>query len=128
MCAAGRGRGQAYFRVSYASLLSGRTNCAFGFLCLTKPSLLALHGSIAPCPGVHAGAFLRFMGIILQYLSRCASRSFGSTPAGRANPPCAGRLPLLFRYIHAIFPSKSVLKSAYIEVFSTTPFTKKYVT
>lgn len=35
-----------------------------------------------------------------------------------------GRLPLLFRYIHAIFPSESVLKSAYIEVFSTTPETK----
>ena len=35
-----------------------------GFLCLTKPSLLALHGSIAPCPGVHAGAFLCFVGII----------------------------------------------------------------
>ena len=35
-----------------------------GFLCLTKPSLLAIHGSIAPCPGVLAGAFLCFMGII----------------------------------------------------------------
>jgi len=29
-----------------------------GFLLLTKPSLLALRGSIAPCPGVPAGAFL----------------------------------------------------------------------
>ena len=60
-CAADRGRAQAYFRVSYASLLSGCTNCVFGFLCLTKPSLLALHGSIAPCPGVHAVAFLYFV-------------------------------------------------------------------
>ena len=33
-CAADRGRAQAYFRVSYASLLSGCTNCVFGFLCL----------------------------------------------------------------------------------------------
>ena len=99
-----------------------------GFLCLTKPSKRAVHGAVSPCPDVHAGAFLRFMGIILQYLSRYASRSFGSTSAERANPSCAGRFPLLFRYIHAIFPSESVLKSAYIEVFSTTPFTKKYVT
>ena len=38
--------------------------------------------------------------------------------------PCAGHLPLHFRYIHAVFPSESVLKSAYIEVFSTTPVTK----
>ena len=59
----------------------------------------AVHGAFSPCPGVHAGAFLRFMGIILQYLSRCASHSFGSTSAGRANSPCAGRLPLLFRYL-----------------------------
>ena len=50
-----------HFRVSYASLLSGCTNCDFGFLCLTKPSLLAIHGSIAPCPGFHAGAFLCFV-------------------------------------------------------------------
>ena len=45
---------------------------------MTKPSKRAVHGAVSPCPGVHAGAFLRFMGIILQYLSRCASRSFGS--------------------------------------------------
>ena len=35
-----------------------------GFLCLTKPSLLAFHGSIAPCPAVHGWAFLCFVGII----------------------------------------------------------------
>lgn len=33
-CTADRGRAQTYFRVSYASLLSGCTNCDFGFLCL----------------------------------------------------------------------------------------------
>ena len=57
-----------------------------GFLCLTKPSKRAVHGAVSPCPGVHAGAFLRFMGIILQYLSRCANRSFGSTSAGGKFP------------------------------------------
>ena len=35
--------------------------CLKNFLNLTKPSLLALHGSIAPCPGVHAGTFLIFI-------------------------------------------------------------------
>ena len=60
--------------------------CFLGFLCLTKPSKRAVHGAVSPCPGVHAGAFLRFMGIILQYLSRCASRSFGSTSAGGKFP------------------------------------------
>ena len=45
---------------------------------MTKPSKRAVHGAFSPCPGIHAGAFLRFMGIILQYLSRCASRSFRS--------------------------------------------------
>ena len=54
---------------------------SIGLLCPTKPSKRAVHGAVSPCPGVHAGAFLRFMGIILQYLSRCASRSFGSTSA-----------------------------------------------
>ena len=60
--------------------------CFLGLLCPTKPSKRAVHGAVSPCPGVHAGAFLRFMGIILQYLSRCASRSFGSTSAGGKFP------------------------------------------
>ena len=59
---------------------------SIGLLCPTKPSKRAVHGAVSPCPGVHAGAFLRFMGIILQYLSRCASRSFGSTSAGGKFP------------------------------------------
>lgn len=70
-----------------------------GFLCPTKPSKRAVHGAFSPCPGVHAGAFLRFMGIILQYLSRCASRSFRSTSAGRANP----HVSVAFSYSFAIF-------------------------
>ena len=78
--------------------------CLIVFLCQTKPSLLALHGSIAPCPGVHAGAFLRFMGIILQYLSRCASRSFGSPSAGRANPHAPVAFPQNTKYITNKFP------------------------
>ena len=48
-----------------------------GFLCLTKPSILAIHGSISPCPGFHAGAFLCFMCIILQSLSSFAIRFRG---------------------------------------------------
>ena len=62
---------------------------SIGLLCPTKPSKpskRAVHGAVSPCPDVHAGAFLRFMGIILQYLSRCASRSFGSTSAGGKFP------------------------------------------
>ena len=35
-----------------------------GFLCLTKPSKRAVHGAVSPHPCVHAGVFLRFMGII----------------------------------------------------------------
>ena len=52
-----------------------------GFLCLTKSSKRAVHGAVSPCPGVHAGAFLRFMCIILQYLSHCAIRLRDSTCA-----------------------------------------------
>ena len=85
-CAAGRGRAQAYFRVSYASLLSGCTNCDFGFLCLTKPSLLAIHGSIAPCRGI---SVLR--STILQPLSSFAMRSCGSMPVPS---PCPRRTSL----------------------------------
>ncbi len=54
-------------------------------------------------PGVHAGAFLRFMGIILQYLSRCASRSFGSTSAG-ANSRAPVAFPQNTKYITNKFP------------------------
>ena len=61
--------------VRYATQLRGCTNCAQGFLNSTKPSKLAIHGSISPCPGFHAGAFLCFMCIILQYLSGFAIRS-----------------------------------------------------
>ena len=75
-----------------------------GFLCLTKPSKRAFHGAVSPCPGVHAGAFLRFMGIILQYLSRCASRSFGSPSAGRANPNAPVAFPQNTKYITNKFP------------------------
>ena len=85
-CAADRGRAQAYFRVSYASLLSGCTNCVFGFLCLTKPSLLAIHGSIAPCRGI---SVLR--STILQPLSSFAMRSCGSMPVPS---PCPRRTSL----------------------------------
>ena len=35
-----------------------------GFLCLTKPSKRAVRGAFSPHPCVHAGVFLRFMGII----------------------------------------------------------------
>ena len=40
---------------------------SIGLLCPTKPSKpskRAVHGAVSPCPDVHAGAFLRFMGII----------------------------------------------------------------
>ena len=56
-----------------------------GFLCLTKPSLLAIHGSIAPCPGVLAGAFLCFVGIIStvsRQLRYSPSRSCVCLPPG----------------------------------------------
>lgn len=77
---------------------------SIGLLCPTKPSKRAVHGAVSPCPGVHAGAFLRFMGIILQYLSRCASRSFGSTSAGRANPHAPVAFPQNTKYITNKFP------------------------
>ena len=35
-----------------------------GFLCLTKPSKRAVRGAFSPHPCVHAGAFLRLVGII----------------------------------------------------------------
>ena len=70
--------------VRYATQLRGCTNCAQGFLNSTKPSKLAIHGSISPCPGVHAGPFLYCMGIIQQYLG-----SFAIRPP---EPVCACRL------------------------------------
>lgn len=84
------GRAQAYFRVSYASLLSGCTNCDFGFLCTTKPSLLAIHGSIAPCPGFHAGAFLCF---VAQFYSLKAT-SLCALAEVCLCPPCPRRTSL----------------------------------
>ena len=55
------------------------------FLCLTKPSLLAIHGSIAPCPAVHGWAFLCFVGIIStvsKQLRYSPSRAFVCLPSG----------------------------------------------
>ena len=84
-------------------------------LCLTKPSILAIHGSIAPCPGFHAGAFLVLLGIIQQYLSSsairsrkraCTSRSHGMKPLtlwqkkkkfdDKAPPLCYNQLKALY--------------------------------
>ena len=49
--------------------------CLIGFYRRTKPSKLVIHGSISPCLGVHASAFLCSMCIIRQYLSSFAMRS-----------------------------------------------------
>ena len=59
---------------------------------MTKPSLLAFHGSIAPCPGIHAVAFLCYehnptVSKPLRYSHRCEQCS---SPAGTC------RKPLLF--------------------------------
>jgi len=45
---------------------------------MTKTSKLAIHGSISPCLGFHASAFLCIMRIIRQYLSRFAIRGLRS--------------------------------------------------
>ena len=51
----------------------------FSMLDETVETRLPWRGSPRPC--VHAGAFLRLVGIILQYLSHFAMRSGGSTCA-----------------------------------------------
>ena len=52
--------------------------CLIGFHRRTKLSKLAIHGSISPCLGVHASAFLCIMRIIRQYLSHFAIRGHRS--------------------------------------------------
>ena len=59
------------------------------FLYMTKPSLLAFHGSIAPCPGIHAVAFLCYehnptVSKPLRY-SHCWEQC--SSPAGTCRKP-----------------------------------------
>ena len=52
--------------------------CLVGFHRRTKTSKLAIHGSISPCLGVHASAFLCIMSIIQQYLSSFVIRGHRS--------------------------------------------------
>ena len=64
--------------------------CLKNFLNLTKPSLLALHGSIAPCPGVHAGTFLIFIwhnSTVSRQLRYSLSRHLPCATTRNANSP-----------------------------------------
>ena len=70
--------------VRYATQLRGCTNCAQGFLNSTKPSKLAFHGSISPCPGVHAGTFLIFIwhnSTVSRQLRYALSQEYVCTPS-----------------------------------------------
>ena len=65
--------------------------CLKNFLNLTKPSLLAIHGSIAPCPGVHAGTFLIFIwhnSTVSRQLRYSLTRESVPQPVSRDKAPC----------------------------------------
>ena len=65
--------------------------CLVGFHRRTKPSKLAIHGSISPCLGVHASAFLCIMRIIRQYLSSFVIRGHLSVYSPPQCPQAASR-------------------------------------
>ena len=75
-----------------------------GFLCLTKPSKRAARGAFSPHPCVHAGVFLRFMGIIStvskplrysllqEYVCAAGARGLRPLRCGRYALTCAPSL------------------------------------
>ena len=75
-----------------------------GFLCLTKPSKRAVHGTVSPHPCVHAGVFLCSLGIIStvskplryalpqEYVCAAGTRGLRPLRCGRYALTCA---PLL---------------------------------
>ena len=65
--------------------------CLIGFHRRTKPSKLAIHGSISPCLGFHASAFLCIMRIIRQYLSSFVIRGHRSVYSPPWCPQAASR-------------------------------------
>ena len=74
------------------------------FLCLTKPSKRAARGAFSPHPCVHAGVFLRFMGIIStvskplrysllqEYVCAAGARGLRPLRCGRYALTCAPSL------------------------------------
>ena len=84
--------------------------CLKNFLNLTKPSLLALHGSIAPCPGVHAGTFLIFIwhnSTVSRQLRYSLSRHLPCATTRNANSPQRKeRKPRVPRGAHVLPPER----------------------
>ena len=75
-----------------------------GFLCLTKPSKRAVRGAFSPHPCVHAGVFLRSLGIIStvskplryalpqEYVCAAGTRGLRPLRCGRYALTCAPSL------------------------------------
>ena len=89
-----------------------------GFLCLTKPSKRAVHGTVSPHPCVHAGVFLCSLGIIstvskpLRYSLLqeyvCATGAPGLTSLTLWRKCCSNQFKVLDKF-HKILDNRSKL-------------------